>query len=95
MARANVDFQLDPEGIAEILKSPQMRDAINGLAVQVAADARRDLSGEVRVEYRAYTTDRRAATVTSFGRAATDEEHRAALIRAARAAGLEVREQSD
>lgn len=95
MARARVDFQLDRRGIAEILKSPEMRDAINGQAVDIAARVRRDLPPDVEVQYRPYTTDRQAATVTSFGHGASDVEHRAAVIRAARSAGLEVREQSE
>lgn len=95
MARARVDFELDQQGIAEILRSPQMRDAINGTAVQVAAAARSGLPAEADVEYRPYTTDRRAATVTVFGHGTDEQVQASALIRAARGIGLEVTERSD
>ncbi|MDG9703818.1 hypothetical protein [Streptomyces sp. DH37] len=95
MPRTRVDFRLDYEGISEVLKSPQMRDLMNETAVTVAAAARAELPDDARIQFRPYTTDRRAARVTAFGGSVTDEEREAALIRAARAVGLEVTERSE
>lgn len=92
---ARMEFRLDHQGIAEILRSAPMRDAMNSVAVRVAANVRRELPKSEQVDFRPYTTDRRAAAVSTFGHGVTTEERRAALIRAARAAGLEVREQSE
>lgn len=96
MARSRIRFELDRAGIAEILKSPQMRDAVNETAVRVAANTRASLPEEAPVEYRAYTTDRRAATVTILHRDAAEWQRRDGLLtRAARQAGLDVRENPD
>lgn len=92
---ARVQFRLDRKGIAEILKSPQMRDAMNRAAVQVAANVRSDLPKGEEVKFTPYTTDRRAASVSARGRSVTQAERAAALIRAAQRAGLEVHERND
>ncbi len=90
---ALIHFELDPAGIAEVLKSPEFRDLVNGTAVQVAARARSSLSSGTRVEFRPYTTDRRAAAVViADRRAAGWQERDQVLTRAARAAGLDVAE---
>ncbi|MEV2277875.1 hypothetical protein AB0I72_20045 [Nocardiopsis sp. NPDC049922] len=86
---ALVDFELDTDGIAEVLKSPQMRDAMNGAAVRVAAATRSRVPKDERVAYRPYTTDRRAASVTVMSSEDRSEE----LYQAARSTGLEVTEE--
>jgi hypothetical protein len=84
-----VDFELDHDGIAEILRSPQMRDAMNGTAVAVAAAARGRVGKGEQVVYRPYTTDRQAATVIVLSSRDRSED----LYQAARAAGLDVNEE--
>ncbi|WP_304455862.1 hypothetical protein [Nocardiopsis sp. YSL2] len=87
---ALIDFELDEEGIAEVLKSPEMRDVMNGTAVQVAAATRSRVGKGERVVYKGYTTDRRAASVTVLSSEDRSEE----LYQAARSAGLEVTEEA-
>lgn len=89
-----VSFELDTAGIAEVLKSAPMRDLVNGLAVQVAANVRSSLpERDARVEFRPYTTDRQGATVVVLHRKATEwQAETKFLTRAAAAAGLEVNE---
>ncbi|GAA0976108.1 hypothetical protein Q7689_00835 [Nocardiopsis tropica] len=84
-----VDFELDHDGIAEILRSAQMRDAMNGTAVAVAAAARGRVDKGDRVVYRPYTTDRQAATVTVLSSRDRSED----LYQAARSTGLDVNEE--
>lgn len=77
---AKPKIKLDHKGIAELLKSAEVRAPINALAHQVAA-----ISGG---EMESYTTDRAAAAV----RVRADRQARdGALTRAALAVGLEVR----
>ncbi|MFJ2567875.1 hypothetical protein ACIO02_33915 [Streptomyces sp. NPDC087568] len=82
-------FRLDRKGIGEILKSDRMLDAINETAVNVAANARGRLPSKAVVTFRPNITDRQRASVTVTK---GDQSTRAALISAARAAGLEVHE---
>lgn len=84
-----VDFELDHDGIAEILRSAQMRDAMNGTAVAVAAAARGSVGKGEQVVYRPYTTDRQAATVTVLSSQDRSED----LYQAARSVGLDVNEE--
>ncbi|MFD5468902.1 hypothetical protein [Streptomyces sp. NPDC127105] len=82
-------FKLDRKGIGEILKSDRMLDAVNETAVNVAANVRGRLPAKATVTFRPNITDRQRASVeVKEG----DQSTRAALISAARAAGLEVHE---
>lgn len=83
------NFRLDRAGIGAILKGDQMLDAVNESAVEVAANVRGRLPSQATVTFRPNITDRQRATVT-VSKGGTNT--RAALIAAARAAGLEVNE---
>lgn len=92
----NLRVELDHEGIAEVLKSAEVRAQINGFADQIAARVERD--GSVRrhgmpVLSGSYTTDRAAAAVTIAhpGGLGVQARH-GTLTRAAGEVGLEVRE---
>lgn len=82
-------FELDEEGVGEILRSSQMtgivREAANAVAVEVG------LRGVDRVWVDHYKTDRSAASVT-IPYSADSELKYGVLIDAATAAGLDVRE---
>lgn len=85
-------LQLDSAGIGEILKGPEVRELIDGLAERVAADARARIPSSAPVEVRGYTTDRGAATVVIAHREAMGWQARTGVLtRAAGAAGLEVK----
>lgn len=93
---AKATFRLDRAGVAQVLKSPEMRDMVNGLAVRVAGNARSSLPTDAPVDFRPYTTDRQGATVSIRHRRAMEwQERDGILTRAARSAGLEVRESSE
>ncbi|MFJ5156312.1 hypothetical protein ACIQCF_33090 [Streptomyces sp. NPDC088353] len=83
------NFRLDRQGIAEILKGDRMLDAVNETAVNVAANVRGRLPARATVTFRPNITDRQRASIQVRG---GDQSTRAALISAARAAGLEVHE---
>lgn len=87
-----VDFRLDHAGVREILRGPEVRQLIDGLAGDVAANVRALVPAGTRVEVRGYTTDRGAATVVvADARAMGWQARDGILTRAAGAAGLEVR----
>ncbi|GAA4981243.1 hypothetical protein [Actinopolymorpha pittospori] len=95
---ASAKVRLDHAGIAEVLRSGEVRAALDDLAGTVAGNAssspewqRYAARGEVRVA--SYTTDRAAAAVTLAhpGGLGMQAKH-GTLTRAAGAAGLEVRE---
>ncbi|MFE6282431.1 hypothetical protein [Streptomyces sp. NPDC057877] len=83
------NFRRDSRGLAEILKGPEMRAAIAAAADQTAANVRGQVPARVRVTTEHEVTDRQRATVLVAG---DGHPHRQELIRAARAAGLEVHE---
>lgn len=86
-----VDFRLDHAGVREILKGPGIRQLVDGLADEIAANVRA-LKPAAPVEVRGYTTDRGAATVTVADvRAMAWQARDGVLTRAAGAAGLEVK----
>jgi hypothetical protein len=88
------DIRLDSGGIREMLRSGEVRDAIDGLAAAVASKISETTSRGDAVEVRtsSYTTDRAAASVTLAHPAGLAiEAKRGTLARAAAAAGLEVR----
>lgn len=87
-----VDFRLDHAGVREILKGPDIRQAIDGLADEVAANVRVLVPSGTDIQVRGYTTDRGAATVVvADARAMSWQARDGILTRAAGFAGLEVR----
>ncbi|MFE2497086.1 hypothetical protein [Streptomyces scopuliridis] len=88
-----IDFRLDAAGVREILRGPEVRQLIDGKAGEVAANVRALISPGTRVEVRAYTTDRGAATVVVADRRAMGWQARDGILtRAAGFAQLEIRE---
>jgi hypothetical protein len=87
------DFRLDAAGVREILRGPEVRQLIDGLAGEVAANLRVLVPPGTPIEVRGYTTDRGAATVVVADRQAMGWQARDGILtRAAGFAGLEVRE---
>ena len=87
-----VDFQLDHAGVREILKGPDIRQTIDGLASEIAANVRALGPSGTPIEVRGYTTDRGAATVVvADARAMSWQARDGILTRAAGFAGLEVK----
>lgn len=87
------DFQLDSAGVREILRGPEVRQLVDGLAGEVAANVRALIPPGTAVEVRGYTTDRGAATVVVADRQAMGWQARDGILtRAAGFARLEIRE---
>ncbi|MEV5770084.1 hypothetical protein AB0L49_02270 [Streptomyces antimycoticus] len=87
-----VDFRLDHAGVREILKGPDVRQVIDGLADEIAANVRVLVPSGTPIEVRGYTTDRGAATVVvADARAMSWQARDGILTRAAGFAGLEVK----
>lgn len=87
-----VDFRLDHAGVREILKGPEIRQVIDGLADEIAANVRVLVPSGTPIEVRGYTTDRGAATVVvADARAMSWQARDGILTRAAGFAGLEVK----
>lgn len=93
MARARI--RLDHPGMAEMLRSGEVADAVSGLAESVAGHARADAAitrHGADVVVADYTTDRAATSVTIAHAAGIGiEAKHGPLTRAAGAAGLQVR----
>lgn len=84
--------RLDHAGVAEILRSSEVRDAVHGLAEEIA-DAARSQQPGADIVVDDYTTDRAASSVTiREPQAMTWQVRDGILTRAAAAAGLEVTE---
>lgn len=87
-----IKFRLDSAGIREVLKGPEVRQLIDGLADDVAANVRVLVPAGTPIEVRGYTTDRGAATVVVADRQAMGWQARDGILtRAAGFAGLEVK----
>jgi hypothetical protein len=87
-----VDFQLDTAGVREVLRGPEVRLLVDGLAGHIAARVRASVPAGVPVITRGYTTDRGAATVVvEDARAMGWQARDGILTRAAGAEGLEIR----
>jgi hypothetical protein len=87
-----VDFRLDYAGVREVLKGPDIRQVIDGLADEIADNVRALVPAGTTVEVRRYTTDRGAATVVVADvRAMAWQARDGILTRAAGFAGLEVK----
>lgn len=84
-------LRIDQAGIAEVLKGPEMRATIDGLAAAIAADVRSyDADAEATVS--SYTFDRAAASVAFVHPRSMDLQARDGVLTAAAARqGLEVR----
>ncbi|MGW1134423.1 hypothetical protein [Streptomyces griseoluteus] len=85
-------FELDSAGVREILRGREVRDLVDGVAAEVAANVRVLVPGGTPIEVRGYTTDRGAATVVvADARAMSWQARDGILTRAASFAGLEVK----
>lgn len=86
------EFRLDTAGVRDILKGPEVRQLIDSLAGEVAANVRAMVPSGTVVEVRGYTTDRGAATVAVLDRQAMAwQAKNGILTRAAGSVGLEVK----
>lgn len=85
-------FELDSRGVREILRGEEVRQVIDGLAGEVAANVRALVPAGTSIEVRGYTTDRGAATVVVADPQAMGWQARDGILtRAAGSAGLEVK----
>ncbi|QIJ61405.1 hypothetical protein [Streptomyces sp. JB150] len=85
-------FELDSAGVREILRGPEVRDLIDGIADEVAGNVRALVPAGTTIEVRGYTTDRGAATVVVADVQAMAWQARDGILtRAAGSAGLEVK----
>ena len=85
-------LRLDYAGIRDILKGTEVRQLVDGVAEEIAANVRGKTPDDVIVSVRGYTTDRGAAAVTVQDvRAMAWQARDGILTRAAAAAGLEVK----
>ncbi|GAA4911274.1 hypothetical protein [Streptomonospora salina] len=88
---ARIKVVLDRKGIRNILRSQDMATVVNQAAEAVAGHARTLAEEEVTVA--PYTTDREAASVALADASGANEQAAdGSLTKAARAAGLEVRD---
>lgn len=93
MARSQVDFRLDPDGVREVLQSTEVRAMVDEAAGKVADHVRAGIKAPEAVQVDAYTTDRQAARVTIADiRGMAWQARDGVLTRAATAAGAEVKE---
>lgn len=90
-----IKFELDTAGVREFLRGDEVRQVIDGLAVDVVENVRVLVPAGTVIEWRGYTTDRGAATVVVADRDAMAWQARDGILtRAAGFARLEVREWS-
>lgn len=83
--------RLDSAGLAEVLKSGEVRALVNELAARTASNVR-STHPEADVVVDAYTTDRAAASITIRDARGREWQVRdGVLTRAATSAGLEVK----
>ncbi|MEV7212084.1 hypothetical protein AB0O31_03170 [Kitasatospora cineracea] len=92
-SRTDVTFELDSEGIREVLKSPEVKAMVDEAAAAVAQHIQSEVRAGVTVEVRPYTTDREAATVVVPDIRAMAWQARDGIVtRAAASIGAEVKE---
>jgi hypothetical protein len=85
-------LRLDAAGVREVLKGPEVRQLVDSVAEEVAANVRVLVPAGTPVEVRGYTTDRGAATVVVADRRAMAWQARDGILtRAASFARLEVK----
>ncbi|MEV5688645.1 hypothetical protein AB0L68_36615 [Streptomyces sp. NPDC052164] len=86
-------LELDPRGIREFLGGAEVRQMVDGVAVDVQARVRARLPPGTPVRVKLYTTDRGAASVTIADvRAMAWQARDGVLTRAAGEAGIEIRD---
>lgn len=84
-------IRLDSSGLAEVLKSDDIAEAVEGAAQSIAAQAR-DARPDDPFTVGTHTTDRRAASVTlTHPKGLAVQAKHGTLTKAAAAAGYEVR----
>ncbi|MBT2477646.1 hypothetical protein [Streptomyces sp. ISL-94] len=87
-----IDWRLDAAGVREVLRGPEVRDLVDGLAQQVADNVKVLVPSGTPIEVRKYTTDRGAATVVvAHVQAMAWQARDGVLTRAAGFVGLEVK----
>lgn len=87
-----IKVELDRSGIRELLKSPEIRGAVEDMADRIADQVSGSIDPDAEVVVDTYTTDRAAASVTIKHPAAQLWQARdGVLTRAAAAVGLEVK----
>lgn len=85
-------FRLDTRGVREVLRSPEVRAMVDGVALNVQTRVRARVPPGTRVSVKRYTTDRDAASVTIEDvRAMAWQARDGVLTRAAGELGIEVR----
>ncbi|MFE4691265.1 hypothetical protein ACFRH6_14545 [Streptomyces sp. NPDC056749] len=86
-------LELDPAGIREFLGGAEVRALVDGVAEDLRARVRARLPPGTRVEIKAYTTDRGAASVTVADvRGMAWQARHGILTRSAGEAGIEVKD---
>lgn len=92
MAKSDMEIELDSKGIAELLKSADMRAGVDDVAAGIESTVRASLPEGTDVARDSYTTDRVASSITIRDISGKLWQARdGVLTRAAAAAGLEVR----
>ncbi|MEU1506431.1 hypothetical protein [Kitasatospora sp. NPDC005748] len=87
------EFRLDSAGVREVLRSPEVKQMVDAAAENIAGNVRAAVPVPDKVEVRAYTTDREAASVTVADRRAMGWQARDGILtRAAGQIGAEVKE---
>jgi hypothetical protein len=85
-------FRLDARGVRKILRSPEVRQMVDGVAIDVMSRVRAKVPPGTPVTIRAYTTDRGAASITVADiRAMTWQARDGILTRSAGEVGIEVK----
>jgi hypothetical protein len=86
------NFRLDSQGVRKVLRSPEVRQMVDGVAVDVMSRVRAKVPQGVPVTVRTYTTDRGAASITVADiRAMSWQARDGILTRSAGEAGIEVK----
>ena len=85
-------FRIDRRGIREVLTGPEVRQMVDGVAVDIRSRVRAKLRPGTPVTIRSYTTDRAAASVTITDvRGMAWQARDGVLTRSAGEAGIEVK----
>ena len=87
-----VTLKIDHKGIAELLKSAQMRKMVDEAAGKIAGEVRSKVAADVPVAVEPYTTDRAAAAVViTDARGMVYQAQGGVLTKAAAAIGADVK----
>lgn len=91
-----IAVKLDQGGIAEILKSSEMKEMVNGAAERMGSIVRSGVPADAKVIVRPYLTDRAAAAVViADKRGMTLQARTGVLTKAATSIGAEVKVSKD